>query len=151
MKRNRQSGQALVLVAVALLLVLLPIMGLGVDLGYLRYQQTLLQTAADAASTAAAGELSYSVTCSCSAVQTAGQNAASAGGFTNGANAATVTVNNPPQSAQDPNSGNPNYVEVIVTQTEPTFFGKVLGFSSVPLTARAESKQASSGAGVLVE
>jgi uncharacterized membrane protein len=152
MRRKKEAGQALVLAAVALLLVLLPIMGLGIDFGYFRSQQVQLQTAADAAAIAAAGELSYSVTCSCNAVQAAGQNASAANGFTNDANGATVTVNNPPQSSQDPNSGNPNYVEVIVTQNEPTFFAKVLGINSVALAARAEAMQSSkSGNGVLVE
>lgn len=151
MKRKREAGQALVLVAVALLLVLLPIMGLGIDFGYLRCQEMQLQTAADAAAIAAAGELSYGITCSCSAVQTAGQNAAAANGFTNGTNSATVTVNNPPQPTGDPNNGNTNFVEVIVTQTEPTFFGAILGINSVPLAARAEATQSSNGGGMLVE
>jgi uncharacterized membrane protein len=152
MRREKEAGQALVLVAVGLLLVVLPIMGLGIDFGYFRYQEVQLQTAADAAAIAAAGELSYSVTCSCNAVQAAGQNASAANGFTNDANGTIVTVNNPPQSAQDPNSGNSNYVEVVVTRSEPTFFGKVLGINSVALAARAEAAQPSkSGGGVLVE
>ncbi len=152
MKRKKEAGQALVLVAIALLLVLLPIMGLGIDFGYFRYQEVQLQTAADAAAIAAAGELSYSISCSCNALQTAGQNAAAANGFTNTANGATVAVNNPPQSPQDPNSGNANYVEVVVTQDEPTFFGKVLGINSVTQSARAVAIQSSqTGAGVLVE
>jgi uncharacterized membrane protein len=152
MKRKREAGQALVLVAVALVLVLLPIMGLGIDFGYFRYREVQLQTAADAAAIAAAGELTYSVTCSCNALQAAGQSASTANGFTNDANGATVAVNNPPQSAQDPNNGNPNYVEVVVTQSEPTFFAKVLGINSVSLAARAVATQASRGSGgVLVE
>jgi uncharacterized membrane protein len=150
--RNRQAGQALVLVAVALVLVLLPIMGLGIDFGYFRYQEVQLQTAADAAAIAAAGELSYSVSCSCNAVQAAGQNAAAANGFSNDANEATVAVNNPPQSAQDPNNSNAHFVEVVITQSEPTFFAKILGINSVPLAARAEATQSGKGGGgVLVE
>jgi uncharacterized membrane protein len=149
MKRKKESGQTLVLVAGALLLILLPIMGLGIDFGYFRYQQAQLQTAADAAAIAAAGELSYSVSCSCSAVQAAGQDASAANGFTNGANGATVSVNNPPQDSQDPNNGNVNFVEVVITQTEPTFFAKALGVSSITLGARAEAAQSSKGGGIL--
>jgi uncharacterized membrane protein len=151
MKRKTEAGQALVLAAVAVLFVLLPIMGLGIDFGYFRYQEVQLQTAADAAAIAAAGELSYSVSCSCNAVQAAGQNAAAANGFTNNANGITVAVNNPPQSAQDPNSGNSNYVEVVITQNEPTFFAKVIGVNGATLAARAVAMQLSQGGGVLVE
>jgi Flp pilus assembly protein TadG len=148
-KRKRESGQTLVLVAGALLLILLPIMGLGIDFGYFRYQQAQLQTAADAAAIAAAGELSYSVSCSCNALQAAGQDASAANGFTNGANGATVSVNNPPQDSRDPNNGNLNFVEVVITQTEPTFFAKALGVTSITLGARAEAAQSTNGAGVL--
>jgi hypothetical protein len=152
MNREKQAGQAVVLVAAVLLLILLPIMGLGIDFGYFRYQEVQLQTAADAAAIAAAGELSYGVTCSCNAVQAAGQNASAANGFASGAGGATVTVNNPPQSSQDPNSGNANYVEVVITQNEPTFFARILGINSVALAARAEAMQSSKrGNGVLVE
>jgi uncharacterized membrane protein len=152
MKRKKEAGQALVLVVVALLLILLPIMGLGIDFGYFRYQQVQLQTAADAAAIAAAGELSYGVTCSCNAVQAAGRSASAANGFANGANGVTVNVNNPPQSAQDSNSGNASYVEVVITQNQPTFFVRILGINSVALVARAEAMQSSkSGNGVLVE
>jgi uncharacterized membrane protein len=133
------------------LLVLLPIMGLGIDFGYFRYREVELQTAADAAAIAAAGELSYAVSCSCNAVQTAGQNASAANGFANSANGATVAVNNPPQAARDPNNGNANYVEVVITQTEPTFFAKVIGINGATLAARAVAMQSSQGGGVLVE
>jgi hypothetical protein len=63
-----------------------------------------------------------------------------------------VNVNNPPQSAQDSNSGNASYVEVVITQNQPTFFVRILGINSVALVARAEAMQSSkSGNGVLVE
>jgi Flp pilus assembly protein TadG len=149
--RRKEAGQALVLVAGALLLVLLPIMGLAIDFGFYRYQQVQLQTAADAAAIAAAGELSYSVSCQCNALQEAGQNASAANGFANDANGTIVSVNNPPQSSQDPNNGNTNFVEVVITETEPTFFAKALGVNSVTLGARAEATQSSKGGGVLVE
>lgn len=151
MIRKTEAGQALVLVAVALLLLVLPIMGLGIDFGYFRSQQVQLQTAADAAAIAAAGELSYSISCSCNAVQAAGQNASAANGFANDTNGTTVAVNNPPQSSEDPNNGNANFVEVVVTQNEPTFFAKVLGINAVTVAARAEAMQSSKGGGVLVE
>jgi len=151
-KRKHEAGQALVLVAAALVFVLIPILGLGIDIGYFRSQETELQTAADAAAIAAAGELSYSATCSCAAVQVAGQNSAAANGFTNDANGATVLVNNPPLSSNDPNNGNSNFVEVVITQNEPTFFARILGINSASLAARAEAMQPNKNSGgVLVE
>jgi Flp pilus assembly protein TadG len=150
-KRKKESGQTLVLALGALLLILLPIMGLGIDFGYFRYQQAQLQTAADAAAIAAAGEISYSVSCSCNALQAAGQDASAANGFSNSVNGATVSVNNPPKDSQDPNNGNLNFVEVVITQTEPTFFSKALGVTSITLGARAEATQSSNGAGVLAD
>jgi len=152
LKRKPEAGQALVLVAAALVFVLLPILGLGIDVGYFRSQEAQLQTAADAAAIAAAGELSYAATCSCAAVQLAGQNAAAANGFTDQTNGATVAVNNPPQSSSDPNNGNSNFVEVVITQNEPTFFSRILGINSASLAARAEAMQPNKNSGgVLVE
>jgi hypothetical protein len=85
-------------------------------------------------------------------MQVAGQNAAAANGFTNDANGATVAVNNPPQSSSDPNNGNSNFVEVVITQNEPTFFARILGINSASLSARAEAMQPEKNSGgVLVE
>jgi hypothetical protein len=56
-------------------------------------------------------------------------------GFTDGTNNVTVTVNNPPTSG--PHNGNANYVEVLVTAVQPTYFMKILGINSETLTARA--------------
>jgi Flp pilus assembly protein TadG len=46
-------------------------------------------------------------------------------GFTNGQNGVTVTVNNPPKSGS--HTGNTSAYEVIVTQPQNLFFGKLLG------------------------
>src|SRR5260370_35367630 len=75
MTRKNEAGQALVLVAVALV-ILLGFAGLGIDMGNLRYQRRLQQTAADAAAIAGATNLSYG------GVQTGAQNASTAKGFT---------------------------------------------------------------------
>jgi Flp pilus assembly protein TadG len=128
MRRNHELGQALVAVALGLV-VLLGMLGLGIDFGYLRYEKGKMQAAADAAAIAGAAEVLYTD------VSTAAQAAATADGFANGTSGVTVTVNHPPLSG--PNTGNSNYVEAIVAQNQPTFFMKVLGVNSVPLSARS--------------
>ncbi|HTS10963.1 MAG TPA: pilus assembly protein TadG-related protein [Candidatus Limnocylindrales bacterium] len=126
--RRREAGQAIVVVALALV-ALLAILGLAVDIGYLRYEKRELQTAADAAAMAGAAELPYGDVSSGAKADSA------ANGFTDGANGATVTVNNPPLSGQ--HVGDSKYVEAIVGKTTPTFFAKAFGVSTVNLKARA--------------
>jgi hypothetical protein len=51
-------------------------------------------------------------------------------------------VNNPPclLGSNDPNSGKSGYVEVLASQLQATNFASVLGFSTVPISVRAEAK-----------
>jgi len=112
-------------------------LGLGIDVGALRYEKRTMQTAADAAAIAAGAELTIGDW------SAAAQDAAAQNGFTNGTNGVTVTVNNPPATASDPNYGNSKYVEVLVSQNQPTYFSRVFGVSSVPMTVRAEGAQGS--------
>lgn len=134
-RRRREAGQAIVVVALALVAVL-GILGLAVDMGYLRYMKRQLQTAADAAAMAGAGELPYGDV-------TAGAQADStANGFTNATKGATVTVNNPPLSGQ--HIGDWTYVEVIVGKSTNTFFAKAFGVATVSLSARAVAHLGSS-------
>ena len=140
------EGQALVLVGVALVVLML-MAGLGVDVGYLRYQKQQMQKAADAGAIAGASVLIYSG--AAAQVITAAQNDTSANGFTNGVNGVTVTVNNPPQTAGDPFLGQAGYVEVIVAQTRPTFFMRVGGFDTVNVRGRAVASAVASASGCI--
>jgi len=126
--RRDEAGQAIVVVAFALV-VILGILGLATDVGYLRYTKRQLQTAADASAIAGAAELSYSDVTSAAKADSA------ANGFTDGTNGATVTVNNPPLAGQ--HIGNSGYVETIITKNTPTFFAKAFGVKTVTLQARA--------------
>jgi len=147
MKRNKEAGQALVLTAVALVM-LMGFAGLAIDMGVLRHEKRLQQTAADAAALAGANNLTYG------GVTAAGQAASAANGFsdtgttcsTGCPNAGsvgfvTVTINNPPASG--PHGCGPggtcdaNYVEALVTDVHPTYFMQVLGTSQQTVTARA--------------
>src|ERR1700736_6132668 len=75
MSRKNEVGQTLIFAALSLS-VLLGFVGLGVDMGILRYEKRLQQTAADAASVAAASNLSFG------GVEPGAQNAAASTGFT---------------------------------------------------------------------
>jgi Putative Flp pilus-assembly TadE/G-like len=138
MKPTKESGQALLITALALV-VLSGFAGLGIDMGMLRFQKRLEQTAADSAAIAGASNLAYS------GVPAAARNAASTSGFADSDSGAgcvggavgciSVAVNVGP--ATGPHAGNANYVEVLVSEVHPTYFMKILGINSEKITARA--------------
>jgi hypothetical protein len=159
MKRKNEAGQALVFVAFALL-VLLGVTGLAVDMGVLRYEKRLQQTAADGAALAGASNLAYG------GITAGAQNAAASNGFTDnggglvskcGSTAAVgttcVQVLNPPAAVTvngvtipaGPHSGNANYVEVVVAAVHPTYFMRLLGVTQETITARAVATNVSGG------
>jgi hypothetical protein len=118
--------------------VLIGFVGLATDVGSLLYAKRLVQTAADAAAIGGATEVPYAN------VTTAARTDATKNGFTagtvstpNGSIVTTVTVNNPPLYGPHTGASNSNYVEVIVTQTEPVYFMRLFGLSLVKVTARA--------------
>lgn len=151
MRRRRQVGYALILTA-GIMVVLVGMMGFGIDMGVLRYDKRLQQTAADAAALAGASNLDYT------GVDNAAYAAATADGFTDsGGNSITscgstsnvgtvcVQVNNPPADATvngttvlgGPHAGDSNYVEAIVAAVHPTYFMKVFGVNQQTIVARA--------------
>lgn len=165
MKFNKQSGQVLVGAAVALV-VLCGFAGLAIDMGELRYQKRLQQTAADGAAVAGASDLGFTAG---SGVVPAAQASAVANGFTDsggkslsncatGAAVGTVCVQvlNPPADVTfngstisgGPHAGTANaakYVEVLVAAVQPTYFMKVFGVNSETITARAVATNVSGG------
>jgi Putative Flp pilus-assembly TadE/G-like len=135
MRRSKQAGQALVLAALGLTVFLLAA-GLGIDMGFLRYQKRLQQSAADSAAIAGAAQYGYNATPgSCLGVATAAKTDSASNGFTDGADQVTVTPSCPP--ADGPHAGAAGYVEVLVTKIQPTFFVKIAGVNSATVTARA--------------
>lgn len=128
MRRRKEAGQALVLTAFALTL-LTSAAGLGIDMGYLRYQKRLQQSAADSAAIAGASDISYNN------VTAAAKTDSASNGYTDGSNNVTVTVYNPPNDG--PHAGVADYVEVLVKKVQPTFFMRILGVYSTPVIARA--------------
>jgi len=102
--------------------------GLAFDVGFLEMMNRQAQTAADSAAVAGAISLSYG---------TADMNAGAIGAAAqNGFPSSSVTVHNPPSVG--PYVGNSSFVEVFITQTEPTFFLRMIGAgSSSSVRARA--------------
>lgn len=144
MTRRNQAGQALVLTAVALI-GLLGALGIAIDMGVLRYDKRLQQTAADAAAIAGATNiinLSQGNGAGGSGIKMAGQAAAATNGFapstgigSSSVGYVAVAVNNPP--ATGPHKGDSNYVEAIVTAVQPTYFAKIFGVGGATVAARA--------------
>lgn len=146
---NRQAGQALYLTALSLV-VLTGFLGLGIDMGALRYEKRLQQTAADAAAIAGASDLQYD---NGAGVYSAGLDAAAKNGFSDNdaekgcgsdARVGTVCVQvGPPQSG--PHIGDSNYVEARVVAVHPTYFMRIFGVSKETVTARAVATNVGSG------
>jgi hypothetical protein len=140
MKRTSEAGQALVMVAL-MLIVLLSVLGLAIDMGYFRYVKRQLQTASDAAAIAGALAIpSCGGTPGCSNLVDAAKKASAENGFADGTAGVSVAVHNPPTSAGDPHDGDSKYVEVLVSQPEPTRFANMFGVNSATLGARGEAR-----------
>jgi Flp pilus assembly protein TadG len=137
-RKRGATGQVLVLVAIGIIVVM-GFAALAVDVGQFWSVRRDMQTAADAGAVAGAIALRLSQD------PTAAANSATAmNGFTNGTNSVTVKVNNPPASGIY--AGNTSYVEVIVTQPQPTYFMRVLGYNRVTVGARSVASSVNSPA-----
>ena len=111
---------------------------LAVDVGLLFRAQRNLQTAADAA--AIAGALDYLYNNSAATATTAASSASTSNGFTNGTGG--VGLSRAP-AADGPNAGVAGFVEVVITQPNPTIFMSTFSmyrgsnFSAGEVSARA--------------
>jgi Flp pilus assembly protein TadG len=156
---RNEEGQAMVMVALCLT-SLVGVVGFAIDVGHCRYVQNNLQTVADAAALAGAAEVRIcGGTKNCSVMQTAAEQAVIENGYavttfntecsgSTGATGLTLMVNNPTCALSgDPNSGATklNYVETVVTDQVPTYFGRVIGINTVQVTARAEAERGVGG------
>src|SRR5258707_858828 len=138
LRSKREAGQALVLVTLSLL-VLTGVVGLAIDMGYMRYTKRRLQTAADSAAVAGASELKVGN------YKAAAYNDSKSNGFEDGVNGVTVTLSNPPTDAPFASKkNNQNYVEVQVQQDAPTFFMRIFGVKKATLSATAVAERGSS-------
>jgi Flp pilus assembly protein TadG len=122
------SGQVMVLVCVSIVAIM-GMIAVVADFSFMQHQKNMMQTAADSAAMAGAEELNYGD------LVAAGKADAASNGYTDGASSVTVAINNPPSTG--PNVGNAAYVEATVTKPEPTYFLRVLGVSTMTVSARA--------------
>ncbi|MGC2032928.1 MAG: pilus assembly protein TadG-related protein [Steroidobacteraceae bacterium] len=121
-------GQVMVLICVSLI-ALVGMVAVVTDFSFMQHQRNMMQTAADSAAMAGAEELNYGD------LVVAGKADAATNGYTDGTNNVTVSMNNPPSTG--PNAGSSEYVEAIVSEPAPTYFLRVLGVSSITVSARA--------------
>jgi Flp pilus assembly protein TadG len=154
--RKGENGQVLV-VTVLCLTMLMSIMALAIDVGLVHFKQVQLQTAADAAAIAAGLELGNCGKTVCANMQTAAAQSLIESGITTStitpstnkctittSTGLTMTINVAPcvLGAGDPNSGDTNMAEVVLTAPQKTFFGIFLGNPTWNLVARAEAGEA---------
>ncbi len=128
--RDAERGQVIPIVALALT-VLFGAAALAVDVGYWRYQERLQQAAADSAAVAAASEIALGS----GSVNAAAAHDATLNGFTDDGVNVRVVPNWPP--ATGAYSGNTSAVEVVIRKNQPGFFGKIFGFNTQWISARA--------------
>ncbi len=126
--RASARGQVMVMICVALIAIMAMI-AVVTDFSFMQHQRNMMQTAADSAAMAGAEEVNYGD------LVAAGKADAASNGYTDGSGSVTVVMNNPPTTG--PNAGNFAYVEAIVTKPEPTYFLRVLGVSTITVSARA--------------
>jgi Flp pilus assembly protein TadG len=132
---KRESGQALVIVAIFMGLIALGFLALAVDVGMLFREKRMAQVAADAAALAATEELSYG---QASNEQTAANAVAKLNGFdtTLATYPATVTLSTPSTG----NFVGSTYVKVVVSKPTHTVFLSAfsgIGATTVSATATA--------------
>lgn len=162
LKFDRQSGQVLIGVAFAMV-VLAGFAGLAIDMGTLRYQKRLQQTAADAAALAGASELNQAN--GTTAWLPAAQAATNQNGFADTSDSLSactptaavgttcVFIQNPPKDwpfngtsiPGGTHTGNSAYVEALVAKVQPTYFMTLLGFNSEVILARAVATNTGGG------
>lgn len=127
-----ERGQAIVLIVVAIL-GLIAITGLAVDGGMAFANRRQAQNAADASVLAGALARVRGESHTAAALQQAAQN-----GFNNDGEQNEVQVNLPPVSG--PYADNMQYIQVIITSHQPTYFGSVIGIREVTNTVEAVAR-----------
>jgi len=126
-KRRSEAGQTMPLVALAMV-TLLATAGLAVDMGYMRYQKRMMQTAADAAALAAATDENLGDP---SQVQNDALAVAAQNGFQDGVNNTTVAVT--PVAPLGTALG--TAVRVVIQKQYPALFMQVVGIPNSTISA----------------
>jgi len=139
-KRNSEKGSILMLGALTIF-VLLAFVGLSLDASYMYFHKRAMQTAADAGAYGGALQILRGKGNSTTAAKTD----TALNGFTDGTGNVTVTVNTPPLSGSK--TGNNQFVEVIISHPQPTWFMRALRYNSMTVKARAVAGLGQTGNG----
>ena len=137
--RTDRRGIALPMMAI-LFVVLLAFMGLVLDGGRIYFEKRRMQFAADAGSYAGAHEVRRGNT---GLVVLASRTDAELNGYEHGAGTKEVDVYHPPVSGNY--AGNSGFVEVVVSETVPTYFMSVLNINEATVRTRAVSGVVNNG------
>jgi Flp pilus assembly protein TadG len=139
--RRSEAGQTITLVAFGMI-TFLAAAGLAVDMGYLRYERRLMQSAVDSAALAGATDEYWG---SGGNAQFDATTVATANGFTAGPNT-TVNVTFPTVNSLNPSlAAVPGTaVQVTISETFPTFFIQVVGSNTSTITTSATATVGSS-------
>jgi hypothetical protein len=128
-KRSRESGQAVVLMAM-MLVGLVALAGLAVDAGRLYAEKRRAQNAADNAALAASRAMCLGEDYNSMALLLAGQ-----GGYDNDGVSNIVTVNSPPATGLY--AGNPSHIEVTIVSNFPAMLIQIIRPGGLQITVRA--------------
>jgi hypothetical protein len=120
---------------------LMGFVALAADVGVLLHERRLVQIAADSGAIAGASELGFSDVVAAATAEV------TANGFTGAANGASVSVSIGPLTG--PHTGDRNYVEVIVSQSQPAIFLALFGRSATTVTARAVASNTGPSSGCI--
>jgi hypothetical protein len=134
-QRQYESGQFVVILTLAIV-GLLGCAALATDIGYFENSRRKMQNAADNA--AIAGELEI-IANRLGNIESAARAAAARNGFTDGAEGVSITINRPPASG--PRAGDTTSIEVLITQSLPTFLLRVIGISVIRTSTRAVASE----------
>jgi len=129
--READDGQVIVLLAAGMI-VLIAAAGLALDGGNVYLNQRRVQNAADAAMLATVTELCLGT--SPPAAKQIGRELATSNGYTDGIDNAQVYVDTPNEG---PKAGEPDYIEVEITDTIQPFFIHVVYKGPLTVSARA--------------
>jgi len=133
LRAGGEGGQILILTALSMT-AMLAIAALSIDVSFMYDKRNRLYSAADAAAKSGAIEVYRNSSIGSTALQAFANYEVTRQGFSPGTTT-TVTVHRGPSSG--PFAGNTSFVEVIVSEPTATFFGRVLGWTSMTPGARA--------------
>ncbi len=145
MKKDQPRGQALILIAIAMA-VLIGMTALAVDGGSAYLDRRSAQNAADTGALTAA----YAIARNDPNWKQAALNSAAQNGYANGTANVEVYRCNEAGASCGPYQGNSEYVQVIITSTQSTFFSGLFGQNQITNRVQAIARARASYQGAMV-